>query len=562
MRVNGSRMKHPASHLVRISCLTLAIFSIGDAAATSGQEKDVIQTTTESSVQAEDSSSELPKGYRRVSSDKVEDLRSLCRATAETGLFSGAVLVADQGEVIYKEAFGLANREWNIPNTVDTRFRLASVSKQFCTMVVMQLVQEGKVDLDDTITDHLSYYRPDTGNRITIHHLMSHQSGLKDFTAAFNYRGNVSRLPFGKDEFIKEYCSSDLVNEPGTIYSYCNAGYCILGRIIEKVTGRTFERNVQERIFEPLDMAHSGYDRNRYLIEKRASGYTRGPFGYENADYIDMDTTPGAAGSLYSTVEDMFRWDRALYTGKLLNAEHRKKLFTPNRDVPEVKAAGGRPHSVYGYGWQIYTRTHPVTKRRTRVVNHGGAINGFRAMENRLVEDDAFVIVLCNQGDGLNGSEVWNAVTRLSVELIHVVTEQPYRMPGKPRLTQDQRMYQMVRNDGVEAALEWFDKNGKKAAWGGTFAALAQRLIDDGRVEEGLTIMQRDLEMSPGKVWLIRKTAQAFLENGKPREALSLAEKGLQQRPEDERFLEIQQAAAISLGDDSATEGGDEKTNR
>ena len=398
----------------------------------------------------------LPKGYHEVGSDKAAALRELCQATADTGLFSGAVLVADEGEVIYKEAFGMANREWNIPNTTDTKFRLASVSKQFCSMVVMQLVQEGKVKLDDKITDYLPYYRKDTGDRITLHHLMSHQSGIKDFTASFDYRGTISRLSFGKDEFIKLHCSGDLSNEPGTIYSYCNAGYCILGRIIEKVTRKTFEQNLHERIFEPLGMKNSGYDRNRYVIEKRASGYTYGPFGLENADYIDMDSSPGAAGALYSTVEDMFLWDRALYTDKLLDKKYRDLMFTPNRDVPEVKAAGGRPHSVYGYGWQIYTRTHPVTKRRTKVINHGGAINGFRAMENRLVDDDAFVIVLCNQGDPFGATEVWNAVVRLSGELIHVVTGQPYRMPGKARITQDQRMYQMVKAEGVEAAIEWF----------------------------------------------------------------------------------------------------------
>lgn len=175
------------------------------------------------------------------------------------------------------------------------------------------------------------------------------------------------------------------MNEPGTIYSYCNAGYCILGRIIEKVTGKTYEQNLRNRIFEPLGMSNSGYDRNRYVIKNRASGYTYGPFGLENADYIEMDSTPGAAGALYSTVEDMFLWDRALYTDKLLEKRFRDLMFSPNKDVPEVKAAGGRPRSVYGYGWQIYARTHPNTKRRTKVINHGGAILGFRAMENRLV---------------------------------------------------------------------------------------------------------------------------------------------------------------------------------
>lgn len=485
----------------------------------------------------------LPKGYHEVGPDKAAALRKLCSATAETGLLSGAVLVADRGEIIYREAFGMANREWNIPNETDTKFRLASVSKQFCSMLIMQLVQEDKVQLDATITDYLPYYRKDTGDRITIHHLLSHQSGIKDFTASFEYRGTISRSSFGKDEFIKLHCSGDLSHEPGTIYSYCNAGYCILGRIIEKVTGKTFERNLHDRIFQPLGMKSSGFDRNRYVIEKRASGYTYGPFGLENAGYIEMDSTPGPAGGIYSTVEDMFLWDRALYTDKLLDKKHRDLMFTPNRDVPEVKAAGGRPRSVYGYGWQIYTRTHGATKRRTKVINHGGAISGFRTMENRLVDDDAFVIVLCNQGDPFGGSDVWNAVVRLSTELIHIVTNQPFRMPGKARPTQDQRMYQIVKSEGVDAAIDWFKTKGKKAAWGGSLSVLAKQLIEDGRVDDGLRLMEFDVEMTPGKVWLLRKTSQAFLDHGRPNKALSYAEKGLKLRPDDEDFISIKAEA-------------------
>lgn len=499
------------------------------------------------SAQAQEKAPSLPKGYREVGPDKAAALRQLCQATADTGLFSGAVLVADKGKVIYKEAFGLANREWNVPNTTDTKFRLASVSKQFCALVVMQLVQEGKIKLDDKITDYLSYYRNDTGDKITLHHLMSHQSGLKDFTANFDYRGTISRLPSDQDEFIKEHCSSDFQYEPGTIYSYCNAGYIILGRIIERVTRKTFERNIQERIFEPLGMKNSGYDRNRYVLEKRAAGYTRGPFGHENADYMDMDSSPGAAGSLYSTVEDMFLWDRALFTDRLLDEKHRDLMFTPNRDVPEVKAAGGRAQSRYGYGWQIYTRTHPVTKRRTKVINHGGAINGFRAMENRLVEDDAFVIVLCNQGDAFGGNDVWNTVVNLSVELNHAVTGQPFKMPGKAPLTQEQRMYEMVKTKGVEAAIEWFKTRGKKAAWGGANQALASQLIKDGRVDEGLRLMEFDVELTPGKIWLLRKTAQACLSNGRPEKALALSNKGLKLRPDDEGFAAIKQEAEQDL---------------
>lgn len=498
----------------------LAFLSLLFGQAIQGQEEDV----------------SLPKGYREVGRDQETALRELCEATAETGLFSGAVLVAKDGQVIYEQAFGMANREWDIPNSIDTRFRLASVSKQFCSMLVMQLVQEGKVNLNDSIIDHLPNYRKDTGEKITLHHLMCHQSGIKDFTTSYDYRGTISRLAFGKDEFITEHCSGDLTHQPGTIYSYCNAGYIILGRIIEKVTRRTFEQNLQERIFDPLGMKDSGYDRNRYVIQKRASGYTYGPFGLENAEYIELDSSPGAAGSLYSTVGDMFLWDRALYTDQLLNSEYRELMFTPNADVPEVKAAGGRARSVYGYGWQISTRTHPVTKRRTKVINHGGAIQGFRAMENRLVEDDTFVIVLCNQGDGYGASEVWTAVTKLSVELIHVATGQPFRMPAKARLTQEQRMYEIVKSEGVDAAIEWFRAKGKKAGWGGSNSALATQLIKDGRVDDGLRLLEFDVETAPGKVWLLRKTAQACLDNGRPKKALIFVSMGLKLRPDDERF--------------------------
>ncbi len=485
---------------------------------------------------AQEEGSNLPSGYREVGSDKALALQQLCQATAGQGFFSGAVLVANQGKVIYQEAFGLANQEWNVSNTTDTKFRIASISKQFCTMVVMQLVQDGKIAIDDKITDYLPYYRKDTGDRITIHHLMAHQSGIKDYTSSFDYRGTTSRLSFDKDQFIQEQCSGDLMHEPGTIYSYCNAGYSILGRIIEKVTRRTFEQNIQERIFEPLGMANSGYDRNRYVLKKRASGYTRGPFESANADYIDMDSSPGAAGAIYSTVGDMFLWDRALYTNQLLSQQYRDLLFTPNREVPEVKAAGGRAQSRYGYGWQIYSRIHPVTKRRTKVVNHGGAINGFRAMENRLVEDDAFIIVLCNQGDSFGGSEVWNTVINLSNEMIHVVTGQPYKMPRKSGLTQSQRMYDLIKRDGVEAAIEWFEEKGKKAAWGGTNMALAEQLIKDGRIDEGLRMMEFEVESNSGKIWLLRKVAEAYLDNDRPEKARELVNKGLEKRPDDKKL--------------------------
>ncbi len=485
----------------------------------------------------------LPAGYLYPGADPAAAIARLCLATSDTGLFTGAVLVAQGGEVVYQGAFGAANREWGVANTNDTKYRLASVSKPFCALLVMQLVQEERLTLEDTISDHLLYYRQDTGSQITLHHLLAHQSGIRDFTANFDYRKQISRVPSDIDTFIQEHCSSDLIHPPGTIYSYCNAGYCILGRIIEKVTRKSFETNLHERIFDPAGMKDSGYERNRYIIDKLASGYTRDSFGYTRCQYIDMDTTPGAAGALYSTVGDMYLFDRALHTDQLLKKSWRDRMFTPNRDVPEVKAAGGRAHSRYGYGWQIYTRSHPVTRHRTKVINHGGAIHGFRAMYNRLVDDDALVVVLCNQGDALGELAVWKTVTNLSTELIHIVTDQPYRLPGRPRITQDRRLYDLTLNSGHAAAIEWYKEKGKPAAWGGTTMKLADHLLQEGRLEAGLAFMRMEAEGERPRVWVLRRAAVAHLENGEVEIAMKLAKQGLQMKPGDERLLMIQKEA-------------------
>jgi CubicO group peptidase (beta-lactamase class C family) len=490
----------------------------------------------------------MAAGYRETADAVTESIAQLCEATSKTGVFSGAVLVAKEGSVLFKQGFGPANREWNTANTPDTKFRLASVSKPFCSILVLQLVQEGKLNLDDKISDWLPNYRKDTGQKITIHHLLSHQGGIQDFTASFNYRGSISRLPFSKDEFIEKHCSNDLAHEPGTIYSYCNAGYIILGRIVEKVTRRSFEQNLRERILDRLDMADSGYDRNRYILPKRANGYTLTSFGYENAQYLDMDSSPGPAGSLYSTVEDLFRFSRGLRTDQLLEEKYRKLMFTPNQNVPEVKAAGGRPKSTYGYGWNIFQRTHPISKHRVQIISHGGAINGFRAMMSYLPEDDIFVVILCNQADPNGSATIWNSIQRFNRELINIATRQPYRLPAPAPVPQEKRMYNLIKTQGLEAALKWYEQSGKQAAWGGTHHAVAQRLLSEGMSTEGLALLEADLLETPNKVWLIRKAAQANLDHGFAEKAMEYALQGLKQKPEDTGLLTIKLEAQRELG--------------
>ena len=254
-------------------------------------------------------------------------------------LFNGSVLVAENGKVIYKKGLGLAQMEWNIPNTPDTRFRLGSITKQFTATLILQLVEQGKVKLDGKVSDYLPAYRKDIGEKVTVHQLLNHTSGIPSYTGLPGFFNDVSRNPYTVDDFIKKYASNDLEFEPGSKFSYNNSGYFLLGAIVEKVTGQTYEKALKERILDPLGMKNTGYDHHGTLIEKRASGYQKTPDGYVNAPYLDM-SIPYAAGSMYSTVEDLYLWDQALYTDRVLSAATKELMYKPNLED-------------YAYGWVV-----------------------------------------------------------------------------------------------------------------------------------------------------------------------------------------------------------------
>src|SRR5215471_3449300 len=268
-------------------------------------------------------SSSLALSQTAQAQDKAKKIDDLMTLYSSYGQFNGTVLVAEKGSVIFKKGYGLANMEWGIPNQPDTKFRLGSITKQFTSMLVMQLVQDGKVKLDGKLTDYLPDYRKDTGDRVTIHNLLTHTSGIPSYTGLPRFFEDVSRNPYTVEAFVKKYCSGDLEFEPGSKFSYDNSGYFLLGAIIEKVTGKPYEQVLRERIFDPLGMKDTGYDHHEDILKRRATGYDKSPRGVINSPYLDM-SLPYAAGSLYSTVEDLYLWDQALYTDKLLEPKYKE----------------------------------------------------------------------------------------------------------------------------------------------------------------------------------------------------------------------------------------------
>jgi len=269
--------------------------------------------------------------------------------------FMGSVLVARGKEVLFSKGYGSANLEWNIPNSPVTKFRLGSVTKQFTAASILLLEERGKLKTDDPVKK-LMPDAPAAWDKVTIFHLLTHTSGIPSFTSFPDYQ---SQEPFSTtpEKLVGRFRDKPLDFQPGEKWSYSNSGYVLLGYLVEKASGESYEKFVQENIFGPLEMKDSGYDSNSAIILRRAAGYVPGKDGPVNAGFIHM-SIPFSAGALYSTTEDLLRWEQGLFGGKLLSASSLAKMTTPFKDD---YACGLGVRTVGGH----------------KVIDHGGGIEGF-----------------------------------------------------------------------------------------------------------------------------------------------------------------------------------------
>jgi D-alanyl-D-alanine carboxypeptidase len=293
------------------------------------------------------------------------------------GNFRGSVLVQKDGEVLFEKGFGLAVEGWGIPNSPDTIFEIASLTKQFTAAAILQLVESGKVELDDPVT---KYYKdaPDSWARITIHQLLTHTSGipnndLKDFTKGIC-------VPYSPEELIQTFRTRPLTFPPGTKWAYTDTEYYLLAYIIEKVSGEPFGIYLARHIFSPLEMKHSGFAATLAIVPGMAEGYSRNENGtLSHRDYFDRSLELGAGG-IYTNIQDLQRWNRALDKPGILSSNSLKLMFTKH------------PPGSYGYGW--FVENEPRLK-----VFHEGGDPGFSAYELRYPNEHLLIVVLANEDD-------------------------------------------------------------------------------------------------------------------------------------------------------------------
>lgn len=291
-----------------------------------------------------------------------------------------AVLAVKEGKTILRKGYGMANIELGVSVKPGMVFRIGSITKQFTAAGIMMLLEQGKISLQDEITKFLPDY-PVKGEKITVHHLLNHTSGIKSYTSMPDFM-KMMRKDMGVKELVDVFKNEKMDFKPGEQYRYNNSGYILLGAIIEKVSGKSYEEFIDEKIFKALGMKDSYYGNPGRIIKKRAAGYKKLGEEFANADYLSM-TLPYAAGSLLSTVDDLYKWTLALHGGKVVSGKFFKQMTTA------LKLNDGKTRN-YGYGLAV----GDLFKMKS--VSHGGGINGFSTFALYLPEQDIFVSVLSN----------------------------------------------------------------------------------------------------------------------------------------------------------------------
>ena len=309
---------------------------------------------------------------------KIDNILSNQFKSSETGV---AALVAKNGKIIYRKAFGKANLELEVNMTPENVFQIGSITKQFTSVAILMLLEEGLLSLEDDITKFIPTY-PTNGKKITIHHLLTHTSGIKSYTSMQRF-GEVMTIDETPLKFIDFFKNEPMDFDPGEKYLYNNSGYFILGYIVEKVSGISYPKFIQERIFDAIDMKSSYYGSHKKLIKNRASGYQKGA-EFSNAQYISL-TLPYAAGSIMSNVDDMLKWQTAITSNVFLKKATIDKAFTNYTLINGDKIN-------YGYGWSINEINDVPT------IEHGGAIPGYLSMGVFVPSKKVYVIVFSNCG--------------------------------------------------------------------------------------------------------------------------------------------------------------------
>jgi CubicO group peptidase (beta-lactamase class C family) len=444
--------------------------------------------------------------------DKSTEIAQYIQQYVDNELFNGSALVIQNDKAVFQQSYGLANMEWNIANTADTKFRIGSITKQFTAMLIMQLKQEGKLNLQEKITTYLPWYPKENGDKITLHHLLTHSSGLPNYTESAEAMNDINTHSYSPEEIARKYCIGKLVFEPGTKFKYCNTGYYLLGLIIETLTNKTFTEVLQERILNPAGMKNTGMDVPENLVPNRASGYALGFDGYTNAEYINPATATYAAGGLYSTTQDLYLWQKALYGDKLLSKENKELMLTPNL-------------GNYGYGLYI------VKTKADTIIGHNGGLHGFSSSMLRFSKDKIVVILLDNTRVDKRGN-----LENITAGIVSILQN---KQPASFVKSMQIAMINQIEKNSGSALVAFYKKlKDNKSAYDFSKAEsllnnLGYHLLQKNRVKDAVTFLQFATEEYPESSNAFDSYAEALMKDGQREKAIQMYRRSLALNPDN-----------------------------
>jgi D-alanyl-D-alanine carboxypeptidase len=326
------------------------------------------------------------------------EIDRMLEAAYPKGEPGAAAIVVRDGRTVLRKGYGLANVELGVPIAPEMVFRIGSVTKQFTAAAVMQLVEAGKVALDDPLTKFLPDY-PVRGHLVTVEHLLTHTSGIHSYTSMPEF-WQTQALDSSLDELITVFKNEPFDFDPGEKWLYNNSGYVLLGAIVEKASGMKYADYMAQHVFEPLGLKHTTYGSVEPILPGRVEGYEKEGETLKNARYLGM-SKPFSAGALVSNVDDLAAWNTALEAGRVVSRASLDRMQTPYR-LKDGSDTG------YGYGLSLYD------EQGSHVVTHGGGINGFLCSALRLPADRVFVAVLTNRGYGAGPDDLSRRIAALA----------------------------------------------------------------------------------------------------------------------------------------------------
>lgn len=461
----------------------------------------------------------------------AERIDALVQRYHDLGQINGAVLVAEGGEVIYEEGVGEADMTFDVPNTTDTRFLIGSVTKNFTAALILQLMEEGKVDVQAPMSTYLPDYPAEVGDRVTVHHLLTHSSGIPSYTSLPEFQTEIVGNPQEPEDLIDYVKDLPLEFEPGTEFRYNNSGYVLLGMIVEAVTGEPWAEVLRARILDPLGLETAGVFDSREIVPDLADGYRSTPAGYVHASPWNM-TAAYAAGAMYARPRDLYVWDRALADERVFEDAATYDLFYG-------------PHlDGYGYGW--FVKNIEVGDESVRIIEHGGGLDGFVTGFRRFPAAGHLIVVTDNTMGEVPA-------------LVDGITQILYgEAPPEPVPSIASAIRPVVETQGYEAARAEYRRLKDEQPEAYDFSedelnGLGYVFLRDGDVETAIDVFRLNVEAFPEAFNPYDSLGEGYMVAGDTAQSVANYRKSLELNPANENARQMLRAMGVEVGEEAET---------